>query len=103
MTENTLHYSALAQQDLDEIYEYISMDLQNPIAAKNTIIGILEEISRLKLHPNSGKKVSMPNGMDSEYRFVMYKNYLAFYRHVENGVYIDRVLYGKRDYLRILF
>lgn len=103
MTENTLHYSALAQQDLDEIYEYISMDLQNPIAAKNTIKGIFSEISTLKLHPNSGKIVSMPNGLDSEYRFVMYKNYLAFYRHEGNDVYIDRVLYGKRDYLRILF
>lgn len=103
MSENTIHYSELAQQDLDEIFDYISHTLQNPIAAKNTVQGILTEIAELKLHPKSGKKVSLPSGLDSEYRFVMYKNYLAFYRYEENDIYIDRILYGKRDYLRILF
>ncbi|WP_407426121.1 type II toxin-antitoxin system RelE/ParE family toxin [Treponema sp.] len=103
MTENTIHYSELAKQDLDEIYEYILLELQNPTAAQNTITGILSEISSLKLHPKTGKLVSLPNGLESEYRFVMYKNYLAFYRHEDNDIYIDRVLYGKRDYLRILF
>ena len=48
MTENTIHYSELAKQDLDEIYDYISQILQNPIAAQNTIRGILAEISELK-------------------------------------------------------
>ena len=103
MTENTIHYSELAKQDLDEIYDYISQTLQNPIAAQNTIRGILGEVAELKKHPKSGKKVSLPNGLDSEYRFVMYKNYLAFYHHAENDIYIDRILYGKRDYLKILF
>ena len=103
MTENKIHYSKVAEQDLDESYYYISQTLQNPIAAKNTIQGILTEVAELKTQPNTGKKVSLPNGLDSDYRFVMYKNYLAFYRHEENDIFIDRVLYGKRDYLRILF
>ena len=36
-------------------------------------------------------------------RFLVIGKYLAFYRIVENEVYIDRILYGGRDYLRILF
>ena len=27
----------------------------------------------------------------------------AGYRHIDTAVYVDRVLYGRRDYLRILF
>ena len=30
-------------------------------------------------------------------------SYLTFYRVLDNDVYVDRVLYGRRDYLRILF
>ena len=30
-------------------------------------------------------------------------NYLTFYRVNGNEVYVDRILYGRRDYLRILF
>lgn len=51
MTENTIHYSELAKQDLDEIYDYISLILQNPIVAQNTIQGILAEISELRKNP----------------------------------------------------
>ena len=29
--------------------------------------------------------------------------YIAFYRVADGGVYVDRVLYGRRDYLALLF
>jgi len=41
--------------------------------------------------------------VQSDYRFLVCGNYLAFYRVDENAVYIDRILIGRRDYLRILF
>jgi plasmid stabilization system protein ParE len=37
------------------------------------------------------------------YRFLACGNYLAFYRQQDNDVLIDRILYGRRDYLAILF
>lgn len=41
--------------------------------------------------------------IESDYRFLVSGNYLIFYRAYGAEVYIDRVLYGRRDYLRILF
>ena len=31
------------------------------------------------------------------------KKYLTFYRVLDETVYVDRVVYGKRDYMRLLF
>ena len=41
--------------------------------------------------------------MESDYRFLVSGNYLVFYRAYGKDVYIDRVLYGRRDYMLILF
>ena len=41
--------------------------------------------------------------IESDYRFLTSENYMVFYRVNGQDVYIDRVLYGRRDYLRILF
>ena len=41
--------------------------------------------------------------MKTDYYFLVVKNYLVFYRFLNNVVYIDRVLYSKREYLKILF
>lgn len=35
--------------------------------------------------------------------FFVSGNYITFYRVNIHEVYIDRILYGKRNYLRILF
>ena len=58
----------------------------------------------LAMFPESGAKLEFDDGMDSGYRFVVFKNYLAFYRLKQNKVvYVDRVVYAGRDYMRILF
>ena len=36
------------------------------------------------------------------YYFVIFKAYMAFYRLENNTMLIDRILYGKSDYMRIL-
>ena len=41
--------------------------------------------------------------MESDYRFLVSGNYLSFYRTYGNEVYVDRILYARRDYMRILF
>ena len=47
---NKIHYSPKSQRDLDEIYDYIKYKLCSPIAAKNTVSGILDKIENLKSH-----------------------------------------------------
>lgn len=98
-----VHYSPLSLQDLDDIWDYISQKLYNPIAAQNTINGIMNVIDRLAEQPEMGFPLYFLSGLNSGYRYVIYKNYMAFYRTNKTDVFIDRVLYGKSDYMRILF
>lgn len=100
---NKLHYSPEALSDLDEIWEYIFEDLQNPAAAQNTVAGILDTIEKLQHFSEMGPPLSSVTEVETDYRFLVCGNYLAFYRVKGEDVSIDRVLYGRRDYLRILF
>lgn len=51
----------------------------------------------------AGTPLSSVADIESDYRFIVSGNYLVFYRAYGKDVYIDRVLYGRRDYMRILF
>ena len=100
---NRLHLSPVAQADLTEIKEYISEDLENPVAATSTISRVMEQIRSLSGQAFIGTPLSAITDIESDYRFLVCGNYLIFYRAYGTEVYIDRVLYGRRDYLRILF
>lgn len=99
-----IEYSPRALKDLDGIWDYIEKELCNPSAAQNTVEGIMYKIDILMSFPEAGAKLEFENGLNSGYRYVSFKNYLAFYRLRSDGiVYIDRVVYSGRDYMRILF
>ena len=96
-------YSPIALNDLDEIWTYISQTLCNPIAAQNTVNGILDAVDMLSDQPEMGTPLYFLSGLNSGYRYVIHGSYMAFYRTNRTDVYIDRVLYGKSDYMRVLF
>ena len=96
-------FSQLAIDDLDEIWDYIFDALKNPSAAENTVNGILDKIDLLEAQPEIGVQLFFDDGLNSGYRYVIYNNYLAFYRIYPDTVYVDRVIYGKRDYMKLLF
>ncbi len=100
---NELYYSPEALNDLDEIWIYIFEELQNPTAAKNTVDRILDTTEKLKEFSGLGPYLSSITDVESDYRFLVCGNYLAFYRVKGTKVSIDRILYGRRNYLRILF
>jgi len=41
--------------------------------------------------------------IETDYRFLVCGNYLVFYRTEADSVFVDRVIYGRRDYIKILF
>ena len=98
-----LNYAPEALKDLDDIWEYIHAELKNPIAAMNVVNRIIDVAERLADLPESGARLSSIVEIKSDYRFLVSGNYLVFYRVVPTDVFIDRVLYGRRDYLNILF
>ena len=99
----TLHISPEASSDLVEIKEYITIELENPTAASNVISKIIKAIRGLEHFPDIGASLSSVIDIPTDYRFLITGNYLSFYRHEGDSVYVVRVLYGKRDYLKILF
>lgn len=100
---NNLHVSKEAQNDLDQIKAYITEELVNPDAALATIGRITKKIRILENQAYAGTLLSSIVDTESDYRFLVSGNYLVFYRAYETDVYIDRVLYGRRNYMRILF
>ena len=99
-----IEYSPRTLKDLDGIWDYIEKELCNPSAAQNTVEGIMDKIDILMSFPEAGAKLEFENGLNSGYRYFSFKNYIAFYRlGSDDIVYIDRVVYSGRDYMRILF
>ena len=86
-----------------EIKEYIENELQNPIAAQNTILQIVETYEDLVNFPESGIPVDRYVNFPTDYKFVLANNYSIFYRIEGELVKVVRILYSKRDFVRILF
>jgi addiction module RelE/StbE family toxin len=97
-----LHYSKKAQRDLDEIWDYYLDEYQNVEAAVKTIDSIIDDIEQLADFPELGPPLSSVADVESRYRFLVSGDYLSFYRIDGDDISIDRVLYGRRDYLSIL-
>ena len=96
-------FSPEAVDDLKEIKQYIKDELCNEQAAKNTVAKILKKIKLLSDFPESGSSLSAIVGFDTDYRYLICDNYIAFYRIENKNVLIVRVLYGRRNYMQILF
>ena len=100
---NNLHLSVEAQNDLVEIKTYIEEELSNPTAALATVGRITQSLHILQTYAQAGTPLSSIADVASDYRFVVSGNYISFYRAYDSEVYIDRILYARRDYMRILF
>ena len=103
MKKHKIVFSPLAARDLDEIWDYISDVLKNHSAAENTVNVILDKVDLLEDQPETGAQLFFDDGLNSGYRYVIYNNYLAFYRIYPDMVYVDRIIYGKRDYMKLIF
>lgn len=95
--------SPLAKADMREIGDYISDELRNPIAAERTIQRFRDAMLPLQKYPEMGSPLLTTVSQDIPYRFLACGNYLIFYHADSEVVQIDRVLYGRRDYLSLLF
>lgn len=100
---NNLHLSEDAQNDLLEIKAYIEEELQNPSAALATVSRITKSLRILQNHARAGAPLSSIADIESDYRFIVSGNYISFYRAHGSEIFIDRILYARCDYMRILF
>ena len=101
--KNKIHYSPESRRDLDDIWDYIVSELQNRSAAERVIDRIIDAVDPLKNFAEMGAPLSSIAEIGTDYRFLVSSNYMMFYRVQGNDVYIDRVLYGRSDYMSVLF
>ena len=95
--------SPQAAEDLLEIKGYIENELQNPVAAQNTVLKIVETYEDLANFPGIGIPVERYVDFPTDYKFVLANNYSIFYRIEDEIVRVVRILYSRRDFIRILF
>ena len=95
--------SSLAKADMREIGDYIADELKNSIAAERTIQRFRNAILPLRKYPEMGSPLLTARSQDILYRYLVCGSYLIFYHLDSELVHIDRVLYGRRDYLALLF
>lgn len=99
----TVKFSPEALADLEEIKRYIQNDLENDIAAKNTVKKIIDRVRELESFPQMGAMLSSVTSAETNFRYLLCNNYTVFYRYEEDIVYVVRIMYGRRDYMRVLF
>ncbi len=88
---------------MDDILDYIVLELQNRSAAERVIDRIMDAVDQLKSFAELGTPLSSIVDVGTDYRFLVSGNYMVFYRVQGREVYIDRVLYGRSDYMSVLF
>jgi len=86
-----------AATDLEEIGDYIALD--NPQAARETILGIRSRIDGLAQFP---ERYRVRNDLGVDRRILIAGNYLVVYRVGDDIVYVLRVSEGSRDVRRLL-
>jgi len=100
---NKLSYAPEAKNDLVDIKKYISDELMSPEAAQNVVGKITKRLRRLEQFAEIGTPLSSIFHVETDYRFLVCDNYLAFYRVEKNIINIIRVLHSKRNYITTLF
>ena len=98
-----LFISPLAKADMEEIGDYISHELCNTEAALGMIRRFKAAMAPLRDMPQMGAPLLAAGKQGTLYRYLVCGSYLIFYHTDADAVYIDRILYGRRDYLSLLF
>ncbi len=97
-------FTDTAKEDLQNIAAYIAEQSKDRTIAIRFVNELRKKTKQLELFPESG---SLPDDRvmrSSEYRFLVHKDYLIFYRFEakEDTSYILAVFNARRDYTRVL-
>ncbi len=95
-------FTALAEEDLDQIEDYISA--HDPAAAARVRVAILQQSLELGKTPAKGMALKAPRGeLEVGVRLwpvARYRNYLVLYRIELGRIRVLRILHAARDWTR---
>ena len=96
-----VEYSKAAIRDLDRVWAEVFEVSKDIEITERYIEDLLDKVEKKSAYPKSGSPLYYENSFTGYY-FVVFKAYLAFYRLEKETMLVDRVLFGKSDYMRIL-
>ncbi len=104
MDQYKLDFLPIARQDLIDIVTYISDELKNNIAAMKLAEKFTTSVEKLIDFPYSCPIHVPIKPLNFEYRKLIVDNYIMFYwvDEAKKTVTVARVIYGKRDYEKLL-
>jgi len=95
-------FSPLAEQDLNEVFDYIATELLSPEVAENLINNIQDSVEKLCGFPFSRPLLKNKRLREKGYRLLIVQNLNLFYIIEEQKIVIRRVLHSKRNFESIL-
>jgi toxin ParE1/3/4 len=90
---NTVRLSHLADNDLDDIRDYIQQD--NPRAANEVLDKIFEALELLANYPEIGER---HEELGRNIRAFTVRPYVIFYHPAADGIHVARIVHGARDF-----
>lgn len=91
-----LSKSKKAINDLDEIWLRIAVE--NVYAADELINRVENVLFMLADNPYAGRVFIHKNSSFKNWRIFPIRGYIVFYRPIENGAYIERIIHGAMDF-----
>ena len=100
-----IEYTTFAEESINLIYDYIRIVLSNPIAAKNTLIGITKTINELVLFPYKNRLSDDEELIKYNVRIAIYKKYKILYKIYEDdeAITIMDIYYEKMNISNTIF
>lgn len=103
MSKWQVRITPVAYEDLQAIKAYIADELCNPDAADRIVDRIVSSYEQLSDFPMRGKDAALMLGIETNYRVLVCESYVIFYKVEAEYVSVYRIIYGKRDFLTVLF
>ena len=93
-----------ADADLDDVVQYIAVELANPKAASDFVDKLQSAIEEARSFPESGSLVINEYLPDTEVRKKLVENYILYYLpdSEQKTIFVLRIVYGRRNMDEIL-
>ena len=102
MKKYKLSFLPLFEEDLNEIVDYITTDLQNPSAADRLVGDIESTINKRLEAPLSFAPFRSSKKRPHPYYRINVRNFSVFYVVIDDTMEVRRVLYSKRNLDKLL-
>lgn len=96
-----VEYSKAAIRDLDRVWAEVYEASKDYEITTRYLDDLMDKVEAKANYPQSGSPLYYQNSFTGYY-FVVFKAYIAFYRLEKDIMLVDRVLFGKSDYMRKL-